>query len=123
MRIIVCTAYTTNYVLGRLCEDVNRRYCERHGYEFVTEVLTPQDMQAIYISHAPSQHTTSRMLHLHTCKFMNTYIQGQKAGGGNESEKTAATEFVCVCVCVCVCCVCVCVCECVRACVCVCVCV
>jgi hypothetical protein len=54
MRIIVCTAYTTNYVLGRLCEDVNRRYCERHGYEFVTEVLTPQDMQAIYISHTPS---------------------------------------------------------------------
>ena len=63
-RIIVCTAYTTNYVLGRLCEDVNRRYCERHGYEFVTEVLTPEDMQAIYILSYNISQTTSRILHL-----------------------------------------------------------
>lgn len=45
-RITVCTAYTTNYALGRLCEDVNRRYCERHGYRFISETLSAQHMQA-----------------------------------------------------------------------------
>ena len=68
-RIIVCTAYTTNYVLGRLCEDVNRRYCERHGYEFVTEVLTPQDMQAI---------TSFRIVY--------EYIHTRAEGGGGQRE-------------------------------------
>lgn len=45
-RITVCTAYTTNYTLGRLCEDVNRRYCQRHGYRFVSEALDAKQMQA-----------------------------------------------------------------------------
>jgi hypothetical protein len=44
-RVTVCTAYTTNYALGRLCEDVNRRYCQRHGYRFVCEVLSAGEMQ------------------------------------------------------------------------------
>ena len=44
--ITVCTAYTSNYLLGRLCEDVNERYCRRHGYRFVSEVMSPEEMQA-----------------------------------------------------------------------------
>ena len=44
-RVTVCTAYTTNYALGRLTEDVNRRYCQRHGYRFVCEALSAGEMQ------------------------------------------------------------------------------
>ena len=30
-RILVVTAYTADYTIGRLCAAVNRSYCERHG--------------------------------------------------------------------------------------------
>eukprot|EP00041_Stephanoeca_diplocostata_P021529 m.502521 g.502521 ORF g.502521 m.502521 type:complete len:359 (+) comp21843_c0_seq6:1426-2502(+) len=43
-RICVCTAYTTNYMPGFLCEDVNKSYAVRHGYDFVSRCLSPLAM-------------------------------------------------------------------------------
>lgn len=34
---IVCTAYTTNYTIGKLCSPVNMEYCHRHGYHWIEE--------------------------------------------------------------------------------------
>jgi hypothetical protein len=42
--ILIITAYTDNYSIGRLCEHVNREYALKHGYDFINHELPYADM-------------------------------------------------------------------------------
>lgn len=53
--ILLCTAYSSDYSIGRLCEAVNRQYAARHGYRFESVVLPYSEMlEAV----APRAHPT-----------------------------------------------------------------
>jgi hypothetical protein len=54
-KITVISAYSENYVIGKLCQQVNSIYCETHGYEFICHVLPQMEMEAII---APRSHCT-----------------------------------------------------------------
>ena len=41
---VICTAYSKNYEIGRVCEFVNRAYAERHGYTFISDCLAYDEM-------------------------------------------------------------------------------
>lgn len=43
---LVFTAYSSDYSIGGLCSHVNRRWAERHGYEFACTVLPYANMMA-----------------------------------------------------------------------------
>jgi len=43
---LVITAYSSDYSIGAVCEHVNRRWAERHGYEFQTVVEPYEAMMA-----------------------------------------------------------------------------
>jgi hypothetical protein len=45
-QVLLFTAYTTDYIVGNACSQVNRMYAERHGYEFHCDVLSYEDMLA-----------------------------------------------------------------------------
>jgi hypothetical protein len=45
-RILLFTAYTEDYVIGNLCDTINKKYAARHGYEYVSQVLPYDDMLA-----------------------------------------------------------------------------
>jgi hypothetical protein len=34
---LVCTAYTRNYTIGKLCAPINKAYCHQHGYHWIEE--------------------------------------------------------------------------------------
>ena len=53
--VLMITAYSDDYSIGTLCEKVNRTYAEKHGYEFISEVL-PLDVISEII--APKKHCT-----------------------------------------------------------------
>jgi hypothetical protein len=42
--VLMFTAFTDDYTIGRLVDTVNREYAERHGYTYVTRVLSYEDM-------------------------------------------------------------------------------
>ena len=42
--VLMLTAFTDDYSIGRLVDTVNRAYAERHGYQYVTRVLPYEDM-------------------------------------------------------------------------------
>lgn len=53
--VLLCTAYSSDYSIGRLCEAVNRQYATHHGYRFESAVLPYSEMlDAI----APRAHPT-----------------------------------------------------------------
>lgn len=54
-RISICTAYTDDYTIGRLCEEVNRIYASRFGYNFDCHILSCEDMMAVI---QPKKHFT-----------------------------------------------------------------
>lgn len=52
---LICTAYSDDYTIGRMCEAANRLYAEKHGYCFESEVLSYAEMlEAV----APRAHPT-----------------------------------------------------------------
>ena len=53
--VLLVTAYSDDYSIGRVCEKVNQLYASKHGYEFVSEVL-PLNKMADLI--APKKHCT-----------------------------------------------------------------
>lgn len=44
--VLLFTAYTEDYSIGRLCDEVNRRYAAKHNYNYLSEVLLYEDMLA-----------------------------------------------------------------------------
>ena len=36
--VLLFTAYTEDYVIGRLCDSVNRKFAEKNGYKYISEV-------------------------------------------------------------------------------------
>lgn len=42
--IMLVMAYTDDYSIGRICEEVNRQYASRHRYAFTSSVLSCEDM-------------------------------------------------------------------------------
>ena len=54
-KITVISAYSDNYAIGKLCQQVNSIYCGIHGYEFICHVLPQVDMETII---APRSHCT-----------------------------------------------------------------
>lgn len=55
MAICVCTAFTTDYTIGNLCAHVNRRYAVKLGYEFISRVLSYDEMM---VEITPRAHCT-----------------------------------------------------------------
>ena len=53
--VLLCTAYSSDYSIGGLCEAANRQYAERHGYQFESVVLPYADMLSAI---APRAHPT-----------------------------------------------------------------
>ena len=47
LQFVVVTAYTDNYQVGKICEEVNRQYAAFHGYEFVSRVTTYKHMMEV----------------------------------------------------------------------------
>ena len=43
-KFTVCTAYSDNYTIGQLCSAINKEYCAVHGYEFVEDTQTYDEM-------------------------------------------------------------------------------
>jgi hypothetical protein len=44
--ILVCTAYSSDYTIGNLCEVVNREYANKQGYDFLSVTMPYEDMIA-----------------------------------------------------------------------------
>ena len=42
--ILLFTAYTEDYTIGKLCDTVNRKYAEKYNYKYVSKVLTYAEM-------------------------------------------------------------------------------
>eukprot|EP00434_Breviolum_minutum_P000984 symbB.v1.2.000861.t1/scaffold38.1/size396883/1 len=42
--ILILTAYSANYAPGHVCEEANRAYAKRHGYDFRCDVLPAKEM-------------------------------------------------------------------------------
>lgn len=42
--ILIFTAYTDDYSIGKLCDTVNRRYADKNGYKYVSKVLPYESM-------------------------------------------------------------------------------
>eukprot|EP01063_Lacrimia_lanifica_P012058 TRINITY_DN18682_c0_g1_i2.p1 TRINITY_DN18682_c0_g1~~TRINITY_DN18682_c0_g1_i2.p1 ORF type:complete len:571 (+),score=186.66 TRINITY_DN18682_c0_g1_i2:51-1763(+) len=55
LRFTLFTAYSDDYSIGRLCSAVNQRYCARHGYGWVEDVLP---YAAMLDAIAPRRHCT-----------------------------------------------------------------
>jgi hypothetical protein len=53
-KFIVASAYTHNYYEGVVCGAINRRWCERQGYEYVEDVLSLDDMRTLIAPRAVS---------------------------------------------------------------------
>lgn len=46
--ILMLTAYSTDYTIGKLCDTINKQYAEKHGYKYQSESLSYDEMmQAI----------------------------------------------------------------------------
>ena len=54
-QVVVFTAYSDNYSIGKLCEQVNRSYCVKHGYKFECFTLSHDEMVTEV---SPRQHCT-----------------------------------------------------------------
>lgn len=54
-QILIYTAYSSDYTIGRLCEKVNHDYATKHGYKFVSIVV---DYEEMIKEVSPKQHCT-----------------------------------------------------------------
>jgi len=69
-KILIFTAYSEDYSIGRLCEHANRRYAASHGYEFESVVRPFDDMIAEV---APRQ-----FLGWYKVLLLNDYLTAQR---------------------------------------------
>ena len=44
--VLIYTAFTTDYNIGRLVDTVNRAYADKHGYHYINRILSYEDMLA-----------------------------------------------------------------------------
>lgn len=61
MNVLVVMAYTDDYTVGILCEEINRHYCEQHGHGFLSKVLPCEEMLEVI---SPKHHFTWYKIHL-----------------------------------------------------------
>jgi hypothetical protein len=66
-RVLVLTAFTTDYTLGYLTCERNRAYCERHGYDFKSVAISREEMFRVI---EPRTNATWFKVHL-----INRYLQ------------------------------------------------
>ena len=46
--ILILTAYSTDYTIGKLCDTINKQYADKHGYQYLSKTLSYDEMmQAI----------------------------------------------------------------------------
>lgn len=58
---LICTAYSTDYSIGSLCERVNYAYAKAHDYEFLSVVLPMDEISSII---HPKAHATWFKIHI-----------------------------------------------------------
>lgn len=80
IRISICTAYTDDYSIGRLCEVVNRAYALHFGYEFDCHVLSCEDMMTFI---QPKKHFTWYKVDMLIKQIQNRLIELKEAESGS----------------------------------------